>query len=178
MTRLRQKFPPKDDLLLVFGGCAFIIHLWALFNLFYTLPAWALRLKLTELSGAVAYVLGFALLETVFVWSMFTCAAILLPNAWLRESYLTQSTALLLLTTVLAIVLHLNYATLAVNLKLLAGVLILYLFLALGLYFWIRHAHPKDTIWRKALQMTSVPAALYIFLDLAAVVLIVIRNTF
>ncbi len=177
-TPIRHRLPSSADMLLVFGGCAFGIHLWALFNLFYILPGWLLRMDVGELVGAIAYVLSFSLLESLVVWAGLTLAAVFLPQGWLGKHFLAKSMSLFLITTLFAIIFQFNYALLATNRIVLAGAVFLYLVLAVGLNRIAGRSPALENTWRKALQMAIVPSAIYVVFDLLGVLVISYRNIF
>lgn len=178
MTRFSNRLPQNEDLLLVFGSGVFIIHLWALYNLFYILPAWILRMNIHDLIGAISYVLVFALLESTVLWGTLTLAAIILPPTWFRDYFLVQGASLILLTTIFAMILHFSYALVATNNQALVGIIIVFLILTLFALIVIRKSQRVEKVWRKILQMTIVPAFFYIPFDLIGLVVIILRNIF
>ena len=115
MISLKNRLPPRQDLLLVFSGCAFLIHVWAIINMFYIVPAWVLRMNLAQLSGSMAYMLVFALVESLLVWGLLALLAVLLPKAWLRRNFLAQGMSLALVTAIFSMVVHFNYEFLVTN---------------------------------------------------------------
>lgn len=177
-TSLHYRLPPTQDLLLVFGGVAFVVHLWALFNLFYILPGWILRLDLGELTGSVAYVLVFSLLESLLVWALLALATIVLPQRWLGQQAIAPGMSLFVLTTLFAVIFQFSYARLATEPALLVVAAALFLALAVVLLLFIRRFTWLETGWRKILQMTIVPTAFYVFLDILALLVICYRNIF
>lgn len=178
MPKLHDHLPPNEDLLLVFGNCAFIIHLWALYNLFYILPSWVLRMNLNDLIGAISYVLVFALLESIILWGALTLTASILPPKWFRNYFLVQSATLILLTTIFALILHFSYAVIATNIRFLIGMICIYLVVVVVNLLIVRKSQRVEKIWRKILQKTIVPAVLYLPFDLIGLAIIIFRNIF
>jgi hypothetical protein len=55
----------REDILLVFAACVLPVFIWSFYNLLNEVPAFVLRLSVTELIGTSAYVLAFALVESI-----------------------------------------------------------------------------------------------------------------
>jgi hypothetical protein len=173
---LKNRLPPRQDLLLVFIGCAFPIHVWALLNLFYIIPAWVLRMNLSQLTGSIDYLLVFALLESVVIWGILVLAALALPQAWLRQKFLAQSTTLVLVTTFWSIVVHLNYEFLVSNRGFLVVVALAYLVSA-GVCHILAGRSPRlGMALRNILDRLTVLSFLYIFFDIVGLLVVIARN--
>jgi hypothetical protein len=173
---LRHRFPPREDLRLVFGGCAFVIHVWAILNLLDALPAWVLRLTAYELAGVIAYPLFFALLESLFVWGVLILAAVLLPQRWLRQRFVSRGMALLLVTAAWSIAIHFKYESLIQNLGYLPVWLGAYLASTVAIVFLAGHYQKVENILRAILQRIEVLSFLYIFIDILGLFVIISRS--
>lgn len=176
MTPVKNRLPSRQDLTLTFSGVAFLIHVWAIINMFYIVPAWVLRMNIGQLSGSIAYILAFALFESLLVWGLLVMLAVILPGAWLRENFLAQATSLVLLTAIFSIVVHFNYAFLVTNRIYLLALAITYLPCAATISFLVRRYRKIETALRGILDRLTVLTALYIFFDFVSLVVIAIRN--
>jgi hypothetical protein len=176
MTTFLNRFPLRADSRLVFGGCAFIVHVWAILNLLDMLPAWMLRLTAYELAGASSYTLAFALLESLIVWAVLVALAVVLPGRWLRQDFLTQGGLLLLVTTLWAIVTHYSYELLVKNPLLLSVLAVAYLLTLLAFSWLGRRYRWIESTLRAALSRIEVLSFVYIFIDVLGVFVIIVRN--
>ncbi|MEW5869869.1 MAG: hypothetical protein AB1894_11380 [Chloroflexota bacterium] len=179
---LRDRLPASEDLRLVFGWCAFLIHAWALFNLLDVLPSWILRLGIYELAGTIAYPLAFALLESLLVWAIVTLAAVLLPANWLKVNFAVQASLLVLITALWSVVIHINYEAFLQYRKYFVAFASIYLLTLLLPHLLIqRYSKAKRgkkfmAAMRSVLQRIEVLSFLYIFFDILGVLIILIRN--
>jgi len=128
---LRERLPFRREALLLFGVCSVLVHAWAFVMLLRELPAWLLRLSVSELVRVVAYTLSFALFESVLVWSLLLVAAVVLPAKLFRERLVGIGVAITLLTTAWAMAAHyqtegsdptLGYATVRARGRTVSGV--------------------------------------------------------
>ena len=173
---LRDRLPPRQDVLLVLGGCAFIVYLWAIFNLLYTLPTWLRRLTTSELLGVISYVLAFALFESLLVWGGLVVTAFVLPGRWLRAHFVPQAMSVVLVTAVWSIAAYLNYGAIATNLWLMSGWMGSYLAAVLLCAYLSARSGRVDAAWRAVLQKAAVPGGLYAALGVLSLLVILLRN--
>jgi hypothetical protein len=171
-----NRLPPRQDLLLVFSGCAFLIHIWAIINMFYIIPAWVLRMNLAQLSGAIAYILVFALLESLLIWGLLALLAVLLPQSLLRQNFVAQGMMLALLTAIFSIMVHFNYEFLVANRGYLLALTIIYLPCAAVCHFLAGRYRKIDAALRGILDRLTVLTGLYIFFDLVSLMIVIMRN--
>lgn len=144
--------------------------------MFYIVPAWVLRMNLAQLSGSMAYMLVFALVESLLVWGLLALLAVLLPKAWLWRNFLAQGMSLALVTAIFSMVVHFNYEFLVTNRGYLLALAAAYLPCA-ALSLFIAGRYPKIAVaLRTILDRLTVLTGLYIFFDLVSLVVIIIRN--
>lgn len=173
---MKDRLPPRKDLFLVFGWGAFLVNLWAIINLFYIVPAWLKRMNIGELIGSASYVLAFALIESLVIWSLPLLASIVLPNKWFRQHYLSHSALLVFISAAWSIALHSTYESVIANRQafpFLAAAFILTLAIA---YYVTFRFEKLGTIFRTILDRIAVLAYLYIFLDFLGVLVVIVRN--
>ncbi len=176
MAFFRDRLPSSQDLRLVFGGCAFVIHIWAIINLLDELPAWVMRLTAYELMGAISYPLVFALLESLFVWAALIVLSMLLPKNWMRNHFLARGITLMLVTALWSIFIHFNYESLIKNMRDLPLWLGAILVSTLVLVYLAGRYRRIDTVLRWILERIEVLAYMYIFVDIVGLFIIVSRN--
>lgn len=176
LSFLQSRLPPLQELLLVLGGCAFIIYLWAIFNLLYILPAWLQRMSAGELLGGISYVLAFALFESLLVWGLLVLAAFLLPGRWLRAHFATQTMTLVLVTAIWSIAAYLNYGAIATNLRLMLVWMGSYLPVTLLFTYLATRSKRWQAIWLTILQKAALLGGFYATLGLLGFLIILLRN--
>lgn len=176
LVSIKSRLPTRPDAFLSLGWCVFLIHVWAILNILVVLPAWALRLGLIELLGVTAYPLAFALMESLLSWLVLVGLSVLLPRRVMREEFVAQSATFFTVLAVISAMLHISpemlftYRLFALVAVLLAFILALYMSYLAGR--WQKYA----TFTRSLLTRVSILSWIYIFLDLLAVAIILIRN--
>jgi len=80
MGIFRDKWSAKSEYLQLFLVCAFPIHVWAYINLFNDMPAMVLEMGVWRILGVTAYVLVFALLESLLVFGLILLVSFILPE--------------------------------------------------------------------------------------------------
>jgi hypothetical protein len=173
---ISKRLPDRQEMVLVFIGCVFIIHVWAIVNLFYTVPAWLLRMNMGQLVGSSAYVLSFALMESILVWGFLLLLTLMLPNALLRKQFVAQSIGLVLVSAFFSIVLHFNYAFLVTRRIFIPILVACFIALALVVLYWTGRSERFDRAIRATLERLSVLSGIYLFFDAIAVLIVLARN--
>jgi hypothetical protein len=129
-------------------------------------------MTLWDLSGAISYALAFALLETIALFLPVFLVGWVLPKNWLRGNFVALSFAFVLEAVVMALFIHENERLLwdkGLLLKIFVGV---FAGLSALIYFF-----PKINHFVKLLgERIVVLFYLYFFLDVLAVLIIIVRN--
>ena len=151
---------------------ASIVHLWTIFNMFYDMPSWVLRMELWELLGSIGYTLAFALIESALVATPFIAIGLLLPSTWRARNLLSISAIVLLTSTLLAFALH--YTDRLQNYEKLLALIWLAANLGLG-FMAIRFQRMKSVVEQIADRLALL---VYTFLaaDVLGILIILVRN--
>lgn len=176
LMSISKRLPGRQEMVLVFIGCVFVIHVWAFVNMFYTIPAWLLRMNMGQLIGSSAYVLSFALMESCLVWGFLLLLALILPKTLLRKQFVAQSIGLVLISAFFSIVLHFNYAFLVTRRIFIPLLAACFIALVLVVLFWIGRSERFDRVTRAILERLSVLSGIYLFFDAIAVLIVLARN--
>lgn len=169
----------KSEYFRLFLIGAFPVHIWAIVNLLHTFPSLLLEMNTMELISILAYVLTFALFESLFVF------ALLFLLTWFFPPKISVST-LLAVSAILVF-----FGSIAVTLVHLYGIWKITAFkfeswvtlwaavgvVASGLTIFLVARKPK--IERPILSIVerlSLLSILYISIDLVGAVIVVIRN--
>jgi hypothetical protein len=62
-----NRLPDRGQLLPVFSTVVFIVFTWTIYHALYQVPSWLFYMTLPAILPLLAYILGFALLESLFV---------------------------------------------------------------------------------------------------------------
>ena len=92
----------------VFAVCVLPVYSWSILHVLRELPAWILYMTTWDLSGVIAYILAFALFESLLVLLCAIVLAYILPGRFFRKRFVANSTLLILLTSGWAIAAHFN----------------------------------------------------------------------
>jgi hypothetical protein len=87
MTIFRERLPQRKDILYVYGGVVFAIYSWAIRGFLMQLSSLRLYHTLGEIVAIFAYVMAFALIESLVLMSSLIIAGIILPGKWFREGF-------------------------------------------------------------------------------------------
>lgn len=136
-----------------------------------------IRLSTWDFVGVIAYSLAFALLESILVFFILLVLAFILPARLFRSKFVALSGVVVLLATGWFIYLQYN-RDLITNRE--VKVLVLWLvsfLLAVGIFSLLVHRSKRlETSIQGLAQRLAILAALYIFVDLIAVAIVVLRN--
>ncbi|MBN1304427.1 MAG: hypothetical protein JXA13_08325 [Anaerolineales bacterium] len=87
MKKLFGRFPARNEISMVFGVVVFAVYAWSIKMYFYEFPAFILMYGVWELFSIFAYMMTFALVESVLVTSLLVLLGFLLPAGWYREGF-------------------------------------------------------------------------------------------
>jgi hypothetical protein len=96
MVSLQRRVPPKEQIVMVFASCTFIVYTWAILHFLYKTPGWTMFLSWNEIGGILGYTVAFALVESIIVTSFMVIAAVMLPAVLFRARFVAQGTGTLL----------------------------------------------------------------------------------
>ncbi len=100
MQKLKSKLPLRKELLAVFSTAVFITFSWSIYRMFFQVPSWLFYLTLNDILWISAYVVGFALLESALLLGFMVLLSILYPHKHFKSKFVAQSTLILLVLTV------------------------------------------------------------------------------
>lgn len=177
MAIFKNQFPTRQDLFTVFLACVFPIHIWALFNVMREVPAWILRMSTWEMAGVIAYTQFYALIEAVIVFLGMVLLITILPIGGLRKRFVSVATAVILISSIWFIILHLNGQMLDQRqVVLVAAWAGTYLLALVGALFALFRSEKVANFFAQFAQRVVVLSVIYLFIDLLSLVLIVVRN--
>ncbi len=96
-TKLRAKLPSRQEALTVFSVILFIVFSWALYRTFWWVPSWLEYLSIWGILIIIAYVVAFALVESLVILALLTLLSLLLPRKIFKDQFVVQGSVLSLL---------------------------------------------------------------------------------
>jgi hypothetical protein len=108
MQKLKSKLPIRKEVLAVFSTAVFISFSWSIYHMFFQVPSWLFYLTLNDILWISAYVLGFALLESAFLLGFMILLSILYPKKHYKNKFVAQSSLILLILTIGALLYQQN----------------------------------------------------------------------
>jgi hypothetical protein len=171
----------REDILLVFAACIFPVFIWSFYNLLNEIPSFVLRLNLGDLFGTSAYVLAFALLESLlFFLALFivmSLLAFILPRKLWGDHFMAIGSMLAILISAVAMYFQLNYDR-VIKLSLKRTLFELGLVgLTFVIYYVLILSFPRfESAIRSIVRGVSVLSIFYAFLGCLSVLIIIFRN--
>ncbi len=167
-----RKHFAKQDLIQLGVVCAFLIHIWAIINMFHDIPAMLLYMTRNEIIGSLAYNMLFALFETIIVFLIMVALGLILPSHWTRSNFFPVSCFLLIELTIM-ITLFKILGFRPYSRVLLGGVCIVVLFLTALV---VPKFSKMSEIARSISTRLTLLTAVYILIDLVGVIIVIARN--
>jgi len=181
MSFLRTRFPSRAEVWLAFAVTAFPVHFWAMLAYLREVPSYLLRLGLGEIFGILAYILGFALCETLLLLAGILILAGLLPRGWLLDRFVPQATILAWIPMLWTIPIHYQERLMQVlpfpNPRLYFWIWLATLLLAvLDLTLAFRRQPRLERGLCSFADRLTVLGGVYLLFDLAAIAFVILRN--
>ena len=104
MNFIKRSFPHQREINLVFSAVMFAVFAWAIHSFIYKFPAFILYYGVFELFSILAYLLTFALLESLLVTALIVGFSAILPGGWFRKGFAYKGFLTVLVATVATII--------------------------------------------------------------------------
>ena len=177
MNFIKSRFASRDQLILLFAACVFIIHVWSIISVLREVPAWVLRLNFWDLIGVIAYTQVYALAESVIVFLILIFIAAILPAKLFRDKLVALGTMVVLISSIWFVFAHYyDHVIRLWGLRQFLFVFLAFLVSILIPYVLIQRYSKIADIVATIVERIAVLAYVYVFLDLISIVIIVIRN--
>ena len=169
----------KSEYIRLFLIGAFPVHIWAIVNLLHTFPSLLLEMNTLELVSILAYVLTFALFESLFVFALLFLVTWFFPRKISTSTLLAVSAILVLFGSTGVTLVHL-YGIWKITVFKFESWVILWAAIgmvaaSLGIFLVARKPKIEKSIL-SIVERLSMLSILYVSLDLVGVVIVVIRN--
>jgi hypothetical protein len=173
---LKNRFPHRSELIAVLGISVFVCHSWSIRVFLNDLPSLLLYFRLAEIAVVFAYMMAFALLESLLVAVGLALAAAILPSKWLRDGFAYKGFIFVIAGSIAAYVLQKNLRYEFPS----TGMLMLNLVIPLTLSaFLIAASHmwrPLQKILLDIQDRISIMLYIYVPIGLVSFFVVVFRN--
>ena len=178
-TILRGRFKSIGEILTVFVAISFPIFAWALALIVYYVPQFTLRLELWDVIGTLSYILAYALLESLMVFTIVMVILMLLPKRFFGPKTIPLTAAIVGLTTALVIFINATQVDRSLMRGRYVEPLIGFAVYAVSLVvaiFVIRRSDRLARLITGLLDRLLPLGLLYTFIGLVSVIIVAIRN--
>jgi hypothetical protein len=91
---LSARLPSRQETLAVFSVVVFIVFSWTLYRAFWWLPSWLEYLNIWSVLILLAYILAFALFESLAVMGLLLLLCWMIPGRYFKDQFVAQGSAL------------------------------------------------------------------------------------
>ncbi|HEX5837477.1 MAG TPA: hypothetical protein VFY26_06575 [Anaerolineales bacterium] len=103
MDFIQKRFPRRYDMLAVFGVVVFVCYSWTLLGFLNKLSSFLLYFTLGEIANILAFMMAFALVESLVLTVILVLLSAFLPSDWLREGFAFKGFVIVIIATVTSI---------------------------------------------------------------------------
>lgn len=107
LTFIRDRFPPRNDIIPVFAASLFIVYSWAILWFLQKLPGWLPYLNLWAILSIFAYTTAFTLFESCILILGLVLLSVVTPNNFLRARFISQGSSILFVAALWATIFQL-----------------------------------------------------------------------
>ena len=94
MNCLKSRLPSRSEALAVFSIFIFFVFSWTLYRVAWYTPSWLEYLSIWSVLIIIAYVLAFALLESIGALALVVLFSLIFPSRFFKEKYALQGSSL------------------------------------------------------------------------------------
>lgn len=94
------RFPDRNEITAVLSIAVFVCFSWSIIGFFNKLSSFILYFKPAEIAAIFAYMMAFALLESLVSTGILVLLSAMLPPAWLRDGFAYKGFVILVIATV------------------------------------------------------------------------------
>jgi hypothetical protein len=179
MDTFRNKWSAKSEYFRLFLVCAFPVHVWAYINLLNDMPSMVLEMGVWRILGVAAYVLVFALLESLLVFGLIFLVSFILPERLFGVKFVHVGAIFILICAIFFLLIHL-YGQWEIESLKFEYWLALWVLIGLSVFFiavyWLTGNERVQNLLQSGIESLAVLSLLYISLDMLGLLVIIIRN--
>jgi hypothetical protein len=143
------------------------------------MPAIRLEMGVWRILGVAAYVLGFALIESLFIFGLIFLVSIILPERLFGLKLVQVGSIFVLITAIAALFIHF-YGQWEIESFSFAAWIALWAMIGLSTFivavYWLNRNQQVQEIFQSGIERLAVLSLVYISLDILGLFVIIIRN--
>jgi hypothetical protein len=180
-NKFKAKLPSRQEALAVFSVIVFIVFSWSLYRTFWWIPSWLEYLSIWSILVIIAYVMAFALFESLAMMGLMLVLCLIIPRNAFKDQFIAQGSILSLLLGLGAFLIQRDVGviyrleleqTLLYPALILAGMVIVVYFLS----FSFKKIPLLSRLALAAAERMTIFVYLYIPLGLIGLLVVVARN--
>jgi len=172
LDRIRRRFPSRGDTIAVLAVAVFACFSWTIIGFFNKLSSFVLYFTPGEIGNIFAFMMAFALLESLAVTGLLILLSAALPSSWLKVGFAFKGFVILLVATVTAILFQHALRDYFPSVWTLLTYSVLPLLLIVGL-LWLVDSHQKIQNILLSVQ-DRIIIMLFIYLPIGVIGLLVV----
>src|SRR4030042_5643748 len=106
MEKISERFPSRQEATPVLSVIVFIVFSWTLYRMFWYVPSWLEYLSAWNVVITAAYVLSFALFQSVIVFGLICALSFVLPQKIYRQQFIAQACSIAVAMSICAFLLQ------------------------------------------------------------------------
>jgi len=167
-----MRFPTRSDTIAVMAVAVFACFTWTIIGFFNKLSSFILYFTPGEIANIFAFMMAFALLESLAVTGLLVLFSAVLPASWLKVGFAVKGFVILLVAATTAILFQHALRDYFPSPGLLSAYTLLPL-LVMGFLLWLVHSRPKIQNIFLSVQ-DRILIMLFIYLPVGVVGLLVV----
>jgi hypothetical protein len=175
----RARLFSRGEYLRLFLMCLFPVNVWAIVIYLRRIDAIALLMSTANLLVVTAYVLGFALLESLAVFMALFLVSLIIPRRWLEARLVPVGAAVILMASISAALVHLYDAwdITWVKFDQWTAIWVSFSLIVVGLlvFFIVRYDKIK-MVFQSGVDRLSVLSLVYLSADVLGLLVVLVRN--
>lgn len=179
MGTFRNRLFSKEEYVQLFLVVLFPVNVWAIIVFMKRLPAIILLMSTVQLLSVLAYILVFALLESVLIFGFIFLTSLIIPKRSLGSRLVPIGTIVILTASVSAALIHLydTWDIDAIKFDLWASIWALGGLATAGLLiYWAVRNDRLEGLIKSGVERLSVLAMVYLWADILGALMILFRN--
>lgn len=173
---IKMRFPSRSDMLAVFGVVVFVCFTWTLLHFFNKVSSFLLYFTPVEIGDILAFMMAFALLESLVITMILVLLSMLLPSAWLRAGFAIKGFIILLIAAGTSILFQRTLAYEYPSILMLAATVLVPLLLSVGLIAVVRSMPRIMNLLANIQDRILIMLFIYVPIGLIGLVIVLYRN--
>ena len=173
---IRKRFPSRSDVIAVLAIAVFVCFSWTIFGFFNKLSSFLLYFTLGEIAAVFAYMMAFALLESLAVTGILVLVSAILPSGWLKDGFGYKGFIILVIASVDAILLQNSLENVFPPVPTLALLALAPIVLSVAVILFIRSRPRVQNLLVSVQDRFLVMLVIYLPIGLISIVAVTFRN--